>query len=85
MQQASKDRLAFNLRHAARMASNWVMTAAGAAFAVYLSLPIEQQQTIIAHLPVPPWALPIIASVVGIVARLWPQRAISDHGAPPTK
>lgn len=79
MQQASKDRLAFNVRNAARMASNWVMTAAGAVFAVYLSLPLEQQQEIINRLPVEPWLVPVIASVVGIVARMWPQRALMDR------
>lgn len=83
MKQTSKDRLAANASSAWRMASNWVMTAAGVVFAIYLALPLDQQQTLIAHLPVPPWAIPIAASVIGIVARIWPQRSIMDREAKP--
>lgn len=83
MKQASKDRLAFNVRNAARMASNWVMTAVGVGAAIYLRLSAEQQQAILDHLPVEPWLVPIIASVVGIAARMWPQPKLSasleDH------
>lgn len=77
MNQSEKDRLAFNVRNAARMASNWVMTAVGAGGAIYLSLPLDQQQAILDHLPVEPWLVPVIASVVGIVARMWPQPKLS--------
>jgi len=73
----TKEKLAVNAANAWRMASNWVMAAAGAAFAIYLALPQDQQQTLVQHLPVPGWLLPIAASVVGIAARLWPQKSIS--------
>lgn len=66
-----------NLKLAHKMASNYVMAAAGTLFTIYLMLPQGQQQTLINHLPVPPWVLPIVASVIGIVARLWPQKNIS--------
>jgi len=76
MEQETKDRLGANVTNAWRMASNWAMAASGTIFAVYLGLPAEQQQAILAHLPVPPWALPIAASVIGIAARLWPQKSL---------
>lgn len=71
------DKLAINVANSWKMASNWVMAAAGTVFAIYLALPIDQQQTLIQHLPVPPWLLPILASVGGIVARLLPQKSIT--------
>jgi len=77
MDPTTKEKLQINVNNAWKMASNWVMAAAGIAFAIYLQLPLEQQQTLIQHLPVPPWLLPILASVVGIVARLVPQKAIT--------
>lgn len=79
MKDDTKQQLATNLGNAWRMASNWAMATAGTIFAIYLGLPVEQQQTIIAHLPVPPWALPIAASVVGIAARIWPQRSLRQQ------
>lgn len=81
MDEASKDRLAINAANATKMARNWVMTASGAAFAIYLALPLEQQQALIAHLPVQPWLLPIVASVLGILARIWPQKSITPEVA----
>jgi len=77
MDPTTKEKLQINVNNAWKMASNWVMAAAGIAFAIYLQLPLEQQQTLIQHLPVPPWLLPILASVVGIVARLVPQKSIT--------
>jgi len=77
MDQTTKDKLAVNVTNSWKMASNYVMAIAGALFAIYLALPLDQQQTLVAHLPVPAWALPIAGSVVGIVARLWPQKSIT--------
>lgn len=81
MDDTTKAKLAVNVSNSYKMASNWVMTISGAAFAIYLALPLEQQQTLINHLPVPPWLLPIVGSVVGVVARLWPQHSITPEVA----
>lgn len=77
MDSTTKDKLAINVANSWKMASNWVMGAAGIAFTIYLALPPLQQQTLLDHLPVPAWLLPILASIVGIVARLWPQKSIT--------
>lgn len=77
MEQLTKDKLAINVVNAWRMASNWVMASAGIVFAIYLQLPIDQQQAVVQHLPVPPWLLPILASLIGIAARLVPQKSIT--------
>jgi len=74
MEQETKDRLATNATNAWRMASNWAMAASGTIFAVYLGLSLEQQQAVLAHLPILPWSLPVLATTVGIVARIWPQK-----------
>lgn len=81
MDDVTKDKLAVNAANSWKMASNWVMSAAGAAFAIYLALPADQAQALIDHLPVPPWVLPIVATVIGIVARLWPQKSITPEVA----
>lgn len=60
-----------------KMASNQIMIVAGTVFTIYLALPADQQQTIIDHLPLPPWTFPIIATVVGVIARLWKQTSIN--------
>lgn len=77
MDTTTKEKLAINVANSWKMASNWVMGAAGTAFAIYLALPALQQQALLDHLPVPPWLIPIIASVGGIVARLVPQKSIT--------
>lgn len=77
MDDTTKDKLATNASNAFKMASNWVMGAAGLMFAVYLSLPVDQQQALVNHLPVEPWLIPIATSTIGILARLWPQKSIS--------
>jgi len=70
-------KLAANFAISWKMASNWVMGIAGVAFAFYLSLPLEKQQEVIAHLPVEPWAVPLIASFIGFAARIWPQKSLT--------
>lgn len=77
MDDATKDKLAINAANAWKMWSNWVMTASGIAFAIYLALPQDQQATLVQHMPVPAWLLPIIGSIIGIVARLWPQKSLT--------
>ena len=81
MDPTTKDKITANVTNSWRMASNWIMSAAGAMFAIYLSLPLDQQAALVAHLPVPPWVLPIATSVVGIVARLWPQKKLAERMA----
>ena len=78
MDLTTKDKLATNVANGWKMASNWVMAAAGVIFTIYLALPPDQQQAIVQHLPVPPWLLPIVATVIGILARLWPQKSITS-------
>lgn len=77
MDDTTKARLDANLANGWRMASNWVQGVAGMMFAIYLALPPDQLATLNSHLPVPAWALPITTSVIGIVARLWPQKSIT--------
>lgn len=77
MDQTTKDKLAINLANSFKMASNYVMALAGGLFAIWLSLPVDMQQELIAHLPVKPWLIPILTAAVGITARLWPQKSIT--------
>lgn len=79
MDQTTKDKLDTNVSNAFKMASNYVMAGAGGLFAIWLALPVDMQQTLIQHLPVPPWTLPILTAVIGIVARLWPQKSITPE------
>lgn len=81
MDPTTKEKLAVNVTNSWRMASNWIMSAAGVMFAIYLALPLDQQSALLAHLPVPPWILPILTSVIGIVARLWPQKNLTPEAA----
>jgi hypothetical protein len=77
----TKDKITTNVSNSWKMASNWAMSLTGAMFAVYLALPLDQQQAVVTHLPVPAWVLPIITSVIGIVARLWPQKSLNTDSA----
>lgn len=87
----NKEKLVTNVSNSYKMASNWVMTIAGALFAAFLALPAKcvdldtactvSQATLLAQLPVPPWALPVAATLIGIAARLWPQKSISPEEA----
>lgn len=80
-----REHLVFNFANSWKMASNWVMWASGVVFAFYLTLPVDKQQEIIAHLPVQPWLLPIITSAIGYAARLWPQKSLPQADLPATK
>lgn len=77
MHAITKEKLLINARNSWRMWSNHVMGWSGIGFSAYLMLPPEQQQTIVSHLPIPAWTVPLVAAVAGIVARLWPQHNIS--------
>lgn len=77
----NKEKLAINVANSWKMASNWVFTASGVLVAIWVSMPPEQQAVLIAHLPVPPWAVPIAGTVIGIAARLWPQKSITPEVA----
>ena len=81
MSPEDKAKLAVNMGAAWKMWSNWVMTASGALGAIWLALPVEQQQAVIAHLPLPPWILPIVGTVIGVTLRIWPQASITQAEA----
>lgn len=77
MDETAKAKLALNAANAWKMWSNWVMGVASTAWTIYLAMPKEYQDTLISHLPVPPWTIPLITLAIGIVARIWPQGNIS--------
>lgn len=81
MDDTTKDKLVINLTNSWKMASNWWFTALGTIGVVWVNLPAEQQQALLAHLPVPGWVLPIAATVIGIAARVWPQKSITPEVA----
>lgn len=71
-----------NLNIAHKMLSNWVMGTAGTLGVIWFSLPPDQQKLLIEHSPIPAWAYPIALTVVGILARLWPQKAFTTVPTP---
>jgi hypothetical protein len=75
MDQALKDRLAANVLALPKMLSAWVMALAAALGVIWFQLPAEQQHALVQHSPLPVWAWPVAMSVLGIVARVWPQRS----------
>lgn len=77
MQDSTKAIVAANVSNSLSMASTWVNAAADAAFALYLALPADQQEAIVNHLPVPPWAIPIVTFALRYAARNWPQPALT--------
>ena len=95
MDDTTKEKLAVNAANAWKMASNWVMAAAGLLWGAYLSLPIvcdkaaaiactsqaDVQVWAIATLHVPPPAIALITAAIGIAARLWPQKSITPNVA----
>lgn len=80
MEPEAKARLVDNIASLPKMASAWAMSAAGFLGMVWFTLPPEQQRALIEHSPLPPWAYPIALTVIGVIARVWPQKAV----APPT-
>lgn len=73
MQDSTKAIISANVANSLSMASTWVNAAADAAFGLYLALPVDQQQAIVDHLPVPPWLIPIATFALRYAARNWPQ------------
>lgn len=77
MDDVTKNKFATNVANSWKMASNWIMSLAGTLGMIYLAIPEEQEKTIIQHLPIPVWSVPIVLTVIGIIARLWPQKSIT--------
>lgn len=81
MDQTQKTKLEINLANAHRMASNWVMTVAGTLGTIWFAIPKVQQEAFITHLPIPIWSVPIVLTVIGIAARVWPQLGLTARVA----
>ena len=75
-----KDKFITNLIALPAMNSARFMTICGVLAMVWVGLPPDQQAAVIAHLPLPAWALPIIATIIGLAVRVWPQATLT----PPT-
>jgi hypothetical protein len=73
MNEPMKDKFASNLLAAPKMLSMRWMGLCGLAAMAWLALDPAQQQLVIQHLPMPPWMLPIVATLVGWATRVWPQ------------
>ncbi len=81
MNQTTISKFKTNLSAIHKMASVWVMSAAGMLGMVWFMIPPDQQVTILEHTPIPLWMAPILATGIGIVARLWPSKVITKHQA----
>lgn len=77
MDQTTKDKLAINIGAAHKMASTWVMGAAGALGVIWFSLTPDMQMQIIQHSPLPTWSYPIVLTAIGVISRVWPQKSIT--------
>lgn len=64
-----------------KMASVWVMGVAGTVGTIWFALPSDQQVVLLMHAHVPMWVAPIVATVIGVVARIWPQKSITKEEA----
>ena len=72
-----KDKFISNLVALPKMNSAKFMALCGFLAMVWVGLPADQQATVIAHLPLPAWALPIIATIIGLAVRVWPQVSLT--------
>ena len=72
-----KDKFITNLIALPKMNSAKFMTVCGVLAMVWIGLPADQQATVIAHLPLPAWALPIMATIIGLAVRVWPQVSLT--------
>lgn len=92
MDDVTKDKLSINVQNSLKMASNWVMAAAGVMWAAYLALPLtcdgqpaasgcvsqhDLQAWVSSTLHVPPVLVPLLTAALGITARIWPQKSIT--------
>jgi hypothetical protein len=85
MDQEAKDRMAANLSALPKEASTWAITAAGLLGTVWFALPDEQQMEILKHSPLPAWSYPVVLAVVGVIAKVWPQKAFAPPPNPPAE
>lgn len=81
MDQTTKDKLATNVSNSWKMASVQATAVLSIFWGAYAAMPPEMQQTLLTHLPVPPWALGIISWAITYVARVWPQKSITPDVA----
>lgn len=77
MESITKEKLLINAQNAHKMWSNWAMSATGVLGAFWFAMPEAQQRSVVEHLPVPMWMVPIVMTVIGVAARLWPQKNIT--------
>lgn len=77
MDDSTKAKLATNISNSWKMASNVWYGVVGALAVAYTQMPPEMQQSILGHIPVPPWALPVITYLIGYALRVMPQKAIT--------
>lgn len=81
MQQETKDKIKLSAANAHKMASNWVTVVWGAALTILFAMPADALAAVVSRLPVPAWTVPVIVAVIGVVARLWPQKSITPKVA----
>jgi len=78
MDRITKDKLAINFANSWKMASNWVAVTWGTLLAVTFALPSDVLALLVSRLPVPPWTVPVVVAVIGVGARMWPQKSITS-------
>lgn len=77
-----KEKLALNLATLPKMFSAWWMTFSGSVAIWWLGLTPETQTELLAKLPwLPTWAYPILAIIIGLALRAWPQSNIAPTEA----
>lgn len=79
MLQETKDKIKLSAANAHKMASNWVAVVWGGALAILFAMPADALAAVVSRLPVPAWTVPVIVAVIGVVARLWPQKSITPE------
>lgn len=80
MNEEVKARLVENVKNSYKMYSNWVFAAIGTGALVWGQMDEPTRQTLLAHLPVPGWVVPLLTSVGGIVVRCLPQIKLIFQG-----
>lgn len=81
MDAVTKDKLATNIGASYKMATIWAAGMLSAAGVGLLAMPEGMRTTLLSHLPVPAWALPIVSWAVVYIARVWPQYNITPAEA----
>lgn len=67
------NKLAINVANSWKMLSVQWMAFVSTVAGIWLAIPKEMQDSILSHLPVPPWALAPISFVIGYLVRVKPQ------------